>query len=157
MPLTSTQITTLRTDIAADEVLNALPLNDSSFAQIASAYNAPASPAYTVWRTYVPVREITGVFIWTAVDSLTAGKARIWEWMATTGVIDPSKSTVRTGLADAFGSGTAMANAITPVLKRFATRAEKLFATGTGSDASPGTMTLEGMLGYQDIGSALNV
>ena len=38
--------------------------------------------------------------------------------------------------------------------KRFATEGEKLYATGTGSDATPATMTFEGSISYQDVSTA---
>jgi len=63
---------------------------------------------------------------------------------------------VRSGITDIFsGVGGATTRAqLLAVVKRNATRAEKLFATGTGSDASPATMAVEGRLAYQDIGQA---
>jgi hypothetical protein len=41
--------------------------------------------------------------------------------------------------------------------KRAATRAEKLFSTGTGSTASPATMAFEGVVTYQDVSAARNL
>jgi hypothetical protein len=90
-------------------------------------------------------------FVWTAVDQLTVGKARIWDWMSRLGTINPSKPNIRQGLSEAFGANSAMATGILPHLKRPATRAEKLFANGTGSDASPATLTFFGNLTYQDV------
>lgn len=57
--------------------------NDSIFDQSAvDLLNAPAAPAYKVYRSFVPTQEIMGNnFDWTRVDNLSAGKARIWEWM----------------------------------------------------------------------------
>ena len=156
MPLTPAQLTALKNDIAADEVLNPLPNNDESGFQIRDAYNAAASPSFTVWRTNVPVDEMTKVFVWTAIDALSAGKARIWEWMSKSGTIDASNANVRQGFVDAFGGASATVTAVTPVMKRLATRAEKLFATGTGSNGSPGTMAFEGQLLVSDITAARN-
>ena len=45
---------------------------------------------------------------------------------------------------------------IMALAKRDATRAEKLFSTGTGSDATPATMTFEGSLSYSDVSAARN-
>ena len=145
----------LKADILLDPVLAAKPMNSDGAFDIAIAYNQPASPAFIVWRTDVPATEVmSNGFVWTAVDGLTAGKARIWDWMTRYGSITPSKANVRQGLADAFGANSAMANGIMPHLKRNATRAEKLFATGTGTDATPATMTYEGSLSYQDVEQA---
>lgn len=150
--LTAPQLATLKADILLDGVLAAKPMTSDGAFDIAVAYNSIAAPDFTVWRSSVAVDQIMqNGFVWTAVDSLAAGKARIWEWMSQLGSINPSKTNVRQGLVDAFGSGTAMANSITPHLKRLATRAEKLFATGTGTDATPATMVVEGSLSYQDV------
>lgn len=152
MTLSQAQLEVLKADILADPVLAAKPMTADGHFEIAQWYNLAASPAFVVWKTSVPVDEImNNGFVWSAVDGLTAGKARIWDWMTKLGTINPSKANVRQGLVDAFGAGSAMANGITPHLKRSATRAEKLFATGTGSDASPATMIFEGGLSYQDV------
>lgn len=147
MNLTTEQKTTLKTDVLANGDTLAL-YNDGNLAGLADLYNGVASPDFTVWRTAVTKSEImNNGFVWTSVDALSVGKARIWDWMVDP--INPAKANIRQGLADAFGTGTAMANGILPHLKRKATRFEKLFATGTGSDVSPGTMTLEGAIGYE--------
>lgn len=156
MSLTAEQKAVLAADVAADPAFANLPHNSDGAFEIARAYNLLAAPAFIVWKTAVETKQIMeNGFVWTAVDGLTAGKARIWEWMASVGSINPAKVNVRQGLADAFGAASAMATAIMPHLKRSATRAEKLFASGTGSDASPATMTFEGNLSYADVQSAM--
>lgn len=155
MALTESQSIVLRDLILADGGLSAQPANSDGAFAIAEALNTEAVPAFTVWRTLITTDEImNGGFVWTEVDTLTAGKARIWEWMIKQGSINPSKPNIRQGLADCFGSGSAMAAAVLPLFKRNATIAEKLLATGTGSDNSPGTMSFEGSLTYQDIQQA---
>jgi hypothetical protein len=139
--LTSAQITALAADIAADPVLSLIENTPDGDYAVAEAYNAQASPNWTIWRTSVPTSEIMeNGFVWSAVDSLTAGKARIWEWMVSLGQINPSKSNIRQGLADAFGASSAMATGIMPHLKKLASRGQKLFSTGTGSNANPATL-----------------
>lgn len=157
MALTPNQRTALKADIAADPTISGLPVNSDTSAAIADLYNQASSPAFTVWRTSVGTDEIMSTgFIWTVVDGMTVGKARIWEWMMSLGTLNPSKANIRQGLVDAFGAGSAMANAITPTLKRVATRAERLFATGTGSDGTPGLLTFEGALSSHDVDDARN-
>ena len=67
---------------------------------------------------------------------------------------NPSRTNVRAGI-DAVWVGTAadlnVRAAVYVHCKRSATRAEKLFASGTGSDASPATMAFEGDLNYLDV------
>lgn len=113
---------------------------------------------FVVWRTSVGVDEImNNGFVWTAVDGLTAGKARIWDWMTRLGTINPSKQNIRQGLSDCFGANSAMATAITPHLKRFALRGEKLFVTGVGTDATPGQLVYEGVIDHDDLIMAMSM
>lgn len=162
MALTSQQLAALKADILADEVLNAFPNTSDGAFEIAAAYNMPASPAWIVWRTDVQVKQVMeNGFVWSAVDALTVAKARIWEWMSSLGVINPSKANVRQGLADCFGGGSAMVTAILPHMKQTATRVQKLFSTGTGSDATPATLAANigevFQLTYQDVEAARNL
>ena len=97
---------------------------------------------------------------WTQVDNLTVGKARIWDWMTRLGTFDPSKLNIRAGI-DAAWVGTAAMLAVRATVythcKRAATRAEKLFSSGTGTTASPATMAFEGYLTYADVSAARQV
>jgi hypothetical protein len=94
---------------------------------------------------------------WARVDNLSVGKARIWDWLGRLGTFDASKPNVRAGIDAAWG-GTAADLAVRASVythcKRSATRAEKLLASGTGSDAVPATMGWEGFLAYQDVEEA---
>ena len=148
MQLTSQQKDTLRTFVNAN-----LPGLDDE--QTATALNQPASPAFTVWRSSVSTDEVMrNGMDWTRVDNLSIGKARIWEWMTRPGSFNPSKENVRAGI-DATWVGTAADLAVRAAVyvhcKRLATVGEKLFATGTGSDASPATLVIEGQFTYADI------
>jgi hypothetical protein len=160
MMLTPAQNALLKAAIEADQTLNALPNNTDSAFEIAAQFNAEASPAFVVWETRVSVDEIMrNGMDWARVDNLTVGKARIWDWLSRLGTFDASKANVRAGI-DAAWVGTAADLAVRAAIyvhcKRNATRAEKVLATGTGSDASPGTMTFEGSLSYQDAFNARN-
>lgn len=155
MELTSEQLLTLKNYINSVPEWAALPNTPDDAFFIAAALNKPGNPTVTVWRTYVTAEEImANGFVWTAVDSMTNGKARIWDWMTRFGGFNPSKTNIRQGLQDAFGAGTAMANGILPHLKRFATICESLYSTGTGTDANPGTLTVEGNVTYQQVQTA---
>lgn len=165
MALTPQQLSTLKAAILADPALNAFPnTSDGNFdlANSATGLKALASPAYTVWRSVVTIDEITRAdnFDWTRVDNLSVGKARIWEWMFDgTNTINPSKANVRVGI-DSVWVGTAADLAVRGVVyaqcKRLANKLEKVFASGTGSDASPATMTIEGTIAAQDVAEARN-
>lgn len=158
--LTNDQLSTLKAAINADPALSALPMNSDGAFAIADALNQPSSPAFIVWRTSVSQDEIMqNGFDWTRVDNLSVGKARVWEWMFSNEAraFNASKPNVRAGI-DAVWVGTAADLAVRAAVyvhcKRTATRAEALLAAGTGSDASPATMTFEGSLSYWDVEQA---
>lgn len=155
MHLTTAQRVTLKAAILADPAI-AQTFIDGNLQGTADYYNALASPAFTVWRTSVTQSDITRSdgFDWTRVDNLSAGKARIWEWMfGLLDLINASKANVRTGIDTVWVGTQADLNVRAVVYiacKRLATRAEKLFATGTGSDVAPAMMVIEGAFDYTE-------
>jgi hypothetical protein len=154
--LSPEQLATLKADILADPLL-ATAYDET----VAAAYNQPAQPGFVVWKTSVNPDEIMrNGMDWTRVDNLTVGRARIWDWLTRLGSFDPSKPNIRAGI-DAAWVGTAQDLAVRAIVythcKRAATRAEKLFATGIGTDASPATLGFEGYLTYADISQARNL
>lgn len=153
--LTTAQLQTLKGWIDADPILSLLPLNSDTAFEIAAALNQEVDPAFVVWRTAVTLREImSNGFRWTDVDGLSAAKYRTWELMNSLGTIDPSKPNVRQGLRDTWGAGSLQELAITPHLKRNATQVEKLLATGTGTDATPATLSFEGTISFNEVEDA---
>lgn len=158
--LTPSQKTALKAYIEADATLNALPRNGDGYYEMARLLNLEVTPAFTVWKTSVPVEDIMrNGMDWTRVDNLTVGKSRIWDWMTKLGTINASKTNIRAGI-DAAWVGTAADLAVRATVythcKRNATVFEKLFATGTGTVESPATMVLESPVSYQDVGEAIN-
>jgi hypothetical protein len=158
MALTPAQLATLKAAILADPVLAAYPAGAASSYPIAAAFNELASPAFIVWRTSVPFDEIMrNGMDWTRVDNLSVGKSRIWDWMTRLGTLNPSQANIRAGI-DAAWVGTAADLAVRAAVyvhcKRSATRAEKLYATGTGSDAVPATLVVEGNLSPDEVQQA---
>lgn len=157
MNLTTAQQTTLAQHIRAStdpRVVAALPTRVDTV--IADVYNE--STSFWVWRTELPVEEYRLALTWTEVDALTAGKARIWEWLTgnMTLPIDPSRTAVRQGLADCWASNTTTRAALTAAGKRRAGLAESLFVSGTGTEATPGLLGVEGPVTLQDISACLN-
>ena len=122
--------------------------------------NGPST--FTVWRTTVPQDEIMqNGFDWVQVDNLSVGKARIWEWLFSNDnrTMNPSKPNVRAGIDECWKGTSAMLAvraAIYVHCKRVATQAEKLFATGVGTEASPATMSWEGQVSDYDVVRAVN-
>ena len=154
MSLTPAQENTLETYL----VTTAAPEFDDEIAAfddqlIADAMNTAASPSFWVWKTVLLPADYRAIIVWTEVDALTVAKARIFEWMTglLTQPLNPSDLNQRQGIADTFGAGATTRTNLLTLGRRLATRAEKLFATGTGSTASPATMAFEGQLSYVDI------
>lgn len=162
--LTPAQLTALKAAIAADQELAAIPQTTDGAIAVAQALNLPADPAWVVWRTSVSRQEILqNGFDWTRLDNLSVGKARVWnEIFAGEGeTLNPSKANVRVGIESVW-VGTAQDLAVRAAVyvhcKRNATRAQKIFSTGTGSDAVPATMNVgineEFQLNFNDVESA---
>lgn len=157
--LTNEQLATLKADILADATLAAWAATGRMAEEIAHAYDERAVPEFVVWKTSVEVDEIMrNGMDWTQVDNLTVGKARIWDWMTRLGHFDASKPNIRAGIEAAW-VGTAAMLAVRATVythcKRAATRVEKLLATGTGTTASPATLTYKGSITYHDVNAAL--
>jgi len=155
MGLTTAQLQALKADIAADGVLNQLPQNSDGAFEVATAYNMLASPDFTVWKSKVTLAEVGANLDSSEVESLTtAENARMQTFsMYNPDGLMPSRPDHRAFFAGVFsGAGGANTSAALLILwKRLATRSEKLFATGTGSDASPATLTVEGNISYQTV------
>jgi hypothetical protein len=160
--MTPAQLATLKAYILADQVLSAYPQNTDGAYDIAIKLNLTAVPDYIVWRTSVSQDEIMlNGFDWTRVDNLSVGAARVWQWMFDNGAksFNPSRVNIRAGI-DQVWKGTSPDLAVRAVVythcKRSATVFEKIFASGSGSDASPSTMELESPVSYQDVMAARN-
>lgn len=156
MPLTTEQLQTLKTDILADPILNAFPNNSDGAFEIAKAYNLLANPAYIVWKTNVSTAEIRAVLVWSEFDALSVSKQNAFTFLCSNHVVNAALANVRQGISSIFTGPGQAGNlaALIDIAKRSATRAEKLFATGTGTTASPAVMTIEGPISLQDVEAA---
>jgi hypothetical protein len=161
MPLTPAQLATLKADIQANSDLNSNPNTPDGNLAISNLYNQAASPAFTVWRTNVPIGEVGKTFDAAELAGLTSINTQrlqnLAAWLAAG--IDPSVAGVRTFFDDIF-SGAGGANtraALLVIWKRLATRGEKLFATGTGSNPSPATLVVQGSITPTDVQAARNL
>ena len=155
MHLTEAQRATLNTDILADPALAALPQGNPSALTIANAYNAIVVD-YIAWRSNVTADETGNAWVGTDIDgmaSLNMQRLQLLLASSTVGVYDMRRSDRRGGFENPFGTNSNNASrvAMRAVWKRPASRLEKLFASGTGSDASPAVTTLEGTVDYHEI------
>lgn len=162
--LTPLQLATLKTAILAETDSEFITyINSGATGAMADFYNKNSSPAFTVWKTAVGKDEITqNGFDWTRLDNLNIGKARVWDGLFDNAsrTTNPSKSNVRAGIETVW-VGTAADLAVRAQIyvhcKRIATRAERLYATGTGTNLSPGILVFEGFITNGDIELALEL
>jgi hypothetical protein len=160
MALTPAQLTTLKTDILANTdqtVIDGIANGDSG--AIAGWYNLDASPDFTVYKDMVPLDEVMAAIELDDVMNMTTGdneKLKTIFAVRQNGVY-PAKQAERDGFDDCFSNvaGDDSQQALIALWKRSASNVEKLFATGTGSDASPATLVAVGPVSYQEIAVAL--
>lgn len=168
MALTTAQLQTIKADIVADPTLAAIPNTHDDNQRIADAYNAAAAPDFLVWRTAVREAEYTNqaspqgtTWSWPAFIARSVGEQNGWARMFAPGSVNPSLANVRQGFADIF-SGTqnnapAQRTHLQDMSMRRATRAEKLFASGTGTTTAPAMLVFEGVITYIDVDNARNL
>jgi hypothetical protein len=153
--LTTPQQQIIKSLVQGDSTLNAIPNGPDGAFAISEALSLNASPDFIVWKSDVDPNEVMkNGMDWTQVDNLSAGKARIWEWLTKLGFINAAKPNVRAGI-DATWTGNASMLAVRTAVyvhcKRKASRLEKALSTGTGTDVSPATMGYEGTVSYLDV------
>lgn len=154
--MTPAQLATLKASINADPVLSLLVNNSDTAFRIAQEYNL--SVAWTVWKTNVPVGSIGRAFNGADMSGMPAANQTRLQTIAVflREGVNPSLPDNRAMFDDAFAGGTGATTraSLAALWKRQASRAEKLFSTGTGSDATPATMGFEGLVSYNDVQEA---
>ena len=157
--LTDAQKQTLKTFIAANPVWAAMPKNSDTAFFIAAELNKTVSPDFIVWSTDVTSNEIGNAWSGTDIDGMSAlNMQRLQLLLASAGggLFDMSRADRRAGFENPFGTNVNNTSrvAMRTIWKRKASVVEKLFATGTGTDASPATMSYESPISYQEVESA---
>lgn len=160
MALTPAQLQTLKAAIAAetDPTFVAYRTNGDN-GQMAAWYNQAST--FIVWRTRVTIGETGAAYNGTEWAGMTsANHTRLTDvamWVSQG--YDASKADIRAMFNDIWsgaGGTTTRANLLA-LWKRAATRGEKLYATGTGTDATPGLLVFEGVITTADITAARNL
>lgn len=179
--MTPAQQTTLVNFIAADPVLSTYAHNSDGAFAVAAAMNLLASPDWMVWQTAVSIDAIQDAIVYANMTPAAAPDAtQLWANRALQAqgkqfnlqnlllgrsTVNASKANIRAAFQDCLtalpkkADGTNQAagwTAVQTAMQRKATVFEKLFSTGTGSSASPATMTLEGAINYTEIVDAWN-
>lgn len=160
MSLTTTQLSALKTSILAETDPSFVTWRQANNeAAMAGWYNANATPAFVLWRTSVTVAQV-GLAINSGelAGLTTANNSRLQTMAAYSGgAFNPSATDVRTGFDSVFsGAGGVLTRAaLLAAWKRPARRIERLYAVGTGSDASPAIPAWEGTVSVQQISDAM--
>lgn len=167
--------------------ISAVPHTPDVAVEVARWYNLAFSPDYFVWRSDAPVSEILSGLNYSNFtpnddpNQATAVTAQVWENRAMLVQIkqinlqmmlqgqdrlDATLSNLRVGLQDACeflptgNNGNNRAGGwanVLPKLSRKAKNAEKLFATGTGTQADAGLLTASGDLTASEVDAAWNL
>lgn len=156
--LSTAQQATLKASILADGTL-AAAVTAGDDMTVAAAYNAAAAPAFVVWKSNVSIGQVGDKINATELAGLTTANVTRLQAIAqyAPNGVNPSLADRRQGFDDIFSGagGTITRPALLALWKRTATRAEKALATGTGSDATPATLTSEGSLSPNEVSTIL--
>ena len=166
--MTDAQLQTLKAAILSDQTL--VPMTSgptTDFNGLVTAMGQDASPNFWVLKTSLSRHDLlTGAgpdgttFVWGGSTGGYTNRSQgerdaFREMFNSTGVVNPSQANIQAAFADIFsGSGAgAVANRahIAAMSRRKANRTERVFATGVGSTAAPGTLVVEGNITLGDV------
>lgn len=148
--MTDAQIITLRAGCFAIPAAAALIAAGNS-AGLQSWLNS-ADAGVVCWKTSVPLADVAANVDGVELVGLTAIKLAAYQALLLAGTVNPSKDRTRAGFDAVFSAagGATTRPLLLALWKRAMTRAEKIFATGTGTDASPAYVTWEGDIDATD-------
>lgn len=155
--LTTEQKALLLATINADPEMSSQPLNSDGAHAIAAVFNLPAVPDFIVYKSNVSLDDVGEAFVASGLSTMTgANNDRLVSFaLYNSQGVNPARADHRQFFDDVFSpaSGASTRAALLALWKRKATRAEKILATGTGTDASPATLGFEGALTIADVES----
>ena len=149
MSLTTAQLTVLKSAILAESDPVFVGYRTEGNTGLMAAWFNGAS-TFTVWRTLVQNSEVGRAFVASGLSAMTTANndrlvsLALWNPNG----VQPFRVDHRQFFDDVFSpvSGATTRAALLALWKRFATRGERLFVTGTGSDAVPGLLVFEGQI-----------
>jgi hypothetical protein len=155
MSLTDPQIATFKTALFAETNPTLVAARDSGADGAVAAFYNGSHPTFIVWKSNVPITQVGDKFNGTELGGLTSANQTRLQTIAqfSSGGVNPSLADRRAFFDDIFsgaGGATTRANLLA-LWKRAAKRGEAIFATGTGSDVSPGTLVFEGNITSDDV------
>lgn len=137
--LNAAQLAALKTDVGTQSTLTAA-VAAKDWPTVAAFYNAPSSPAVTIWRADVQPSEIVAAITGTEFTGLTAIKQSLLSILLMPGVVDATSANIRADFSAIFASGSSL-TALTAVAQRTATRIEALFTASQVSAVYGYTLT----------------
>jgi hypothetical protein len=153
--LTPSQLGSLKAAMLAETAPGFIDaLQSLNWPAMVAFYNGASS--FVVWKSSITVAEMQAVYVWSEILLLTPQQFNALSLMQNQGVLSASVPNVRTGMSAILGAAPNTLAALTALAKRPATRAESVFATGTGTNGTPGTLVLEGAVSEQVLTAALN-
>lgn len=162
MALTPAQLIVFKAAILAETAPGFVELRQAgATGAMAEFYRQESVPTFYAWRTRITKEEVyANGFNWVAIDDVTEPKWRVWIELFSSGAMNPSKPNVRAGIEEVWKGNAVKLAVQTYVLdkcKRAVNRAEKLFATGTGTFVSPALLGFEGQVTDSDVVQAINL
>jgi hypothetical protein len=142
------------------DILSKPELSGQFAEEIARYYNQRSSPDFVVWKSRVTLDEMGSLISKNDLGNITTSNLDRLKsfYTISIGGTNPSLADHRAFWDNTFsgaaGAATRANYGAIGGFKRYATRCEKLFATGTGSLADPAVMSVEGALTYQEVEAA---
>ena len=162
MALTSGQLTTLKAAIEAEtDSTFVIARTNGQNGVMAEFYNQLSSPTFIVWKTLVSIASTGQSFNGTEWAGMTTANhtrlQTVAQYLAQG--YNAALADVRAMFNDIWSGagGTTTRASLLTLWKRTATRGEKLYATGIGSDAVPGQLVFEGNITDTDVSKAVNL
>ena len=147
--MTPTQLSTLKAAALTDAMAMAF-ITSGNDTGLAEWFNAPTN--HIVWRSVLTPDQARAAIIQGAaqLDALTASKRDSLLWWVNRSH-DARLATTQAAMADLCGSQNTLKNALLDGAKRNASVLEKIFATGTGTTAAPGTSPVMGAISWSEL------
>ena len=163
MQLTTAQLQTLKTAILAEtDPAFVTARTNGQTSLMSDFYNTDST--FVVYKTSETLAAIGKTINYVAFEALvTSNLEKLNTFQALNPVsITPTRLDVRTFFANVFsgalgGQGQATRDALEALWRRFATKGEKLYATGTGTTLAPGALVFEGSITDANINAAMEL
>jgi hypothetical protein len=164
LSLSPAQLQTLKAAIAAETDPAFVGYRTNGQTTLMASFYNTAHPSFVVFKSSETVANVGLAVNYVAFEALTTANLEKINTFTRLNMVafDPSKSDIRSFWANVFsgalgGFGQATRDAFDALWRRFATRGERLYATGTGTTVAPGVLVFQGAITDTDISQAINL